>query len=458
MKKLIALGTTLSLIALTACSGGGAKETTKADATTAAETKKEMAETTKADNVASGNTAITLWTYPVGKWGDAATVDSLISNFNTKYPDVKVTVEYLDYKTGDDQVNTAIEGGKAPDIVLEGPERLVANWGAKGYMVDLSELFTTDAGKEIYPNVSTACKSTDGKYYEYPLCMVAHSMAINKTMFEKANALQYLDLDKHTWTTENFIKAVKAVYDSGQTNVGAIYCSGQGGDQGTRAIVNNLYSGTYTDPEHTKYTLDSEQNIKALEELKNLNGINFDASIAGADEIMLFRNGTLAMSLCWNAAQQTNADNGEAGKTIGGDEIVPMLFPTDDGKTELCGGIWGFGIFDNGDAAKIDAAKKFIDFMANDADQVKASVLATSFFPVRPSVKGVYTGTPNEKIMEVFEKDFIPSMGDYYQVVPGWATARTEWWNMLQRIGTGGDIKTEVGKFVTAANEAANKK
>ena len=173
---------------------------------------------------------------------------------------------------------------------------------------------------------------------------------------------------------------------------------------------------------------------------------------------MLFRNGTLAMSLCWNAAQQTNADNGEAGKTIGGDEIVPMLFPTDDGKTELCGGIWGFGIFDNGDAAKIDAAKKFIDFMANDADQVKASVLATSFFPVRPSVKGVYTGTPNEKIMEVFEKDFIPSMGDYYQVVPGWATARTEWWNMLQRIGTGGDIKTEVGKFVTAANEAANKK
>jgi len=399
-----------------------------------------------------------LWTYPVGKWGDAATVDSLISNFNTKYPDVKVTVEYLDYKTGDDQVNTAIEGGKAPDIVLEGPERLVANWGAKGYMVDLSEFFTTDAGKEIYSNVSTACKSTDGKYYEYPLCMVAHSMAINKTMFEKANALQYLDLDKHTWTTENFIKAVKAVYDSGQTNVGAIYCSGQGGDQGTRAIVNNLYSGTYTDPEHTKYTLDSEQNIKALEELKNLNGINFDASIAGADEIMLFRNGTLAMSLCWNAAQQTNADNGEAGKTIGGDEIVPMLFPTDDGKTELCGGIWGFGIFDNGDAAKIDAAKKFIDFMANDADQVKASVLATSFFPVRPSVKGVYTGTPNEKVMEVFEKDFIPSMGDYYQVVPGWATARTEWWNMLQRIGTGGDVKTEVGKFVTAANEAANKK
>jgi len=40
-----------------------------------------------------------------------------------------------------------------------------------------------------------------------------------------------------------------------------------------------------------------------------------------------------------------------------------MLFPSDDGKTELCGGIWGFGVFDNGDQAKIDAAKAFIDFI-----------------------------------------------------------------------------------------------
>ena len=58
-------------------------------------------------------------------------VDGLIKAFNEKYPNVNVTVEYLDYTNGDDQVNTAIEGGQAPDLVLEGPERLVANWGAR---------------------------------------------------------------------------------------------------------------------------------------------------------------------------------------------------------------------------------------------------------------------------------------------------------------------------------------
>ena len=37
----------------------------------------------------------------------------------------------------------------------------------------------------------------------------------------------------------------------------------------------------------------------------------------------------------------------------------------------------------------------------------------------------------------------------------GWATARTEWWNMLQRVGTGEDVATSVATFVQNANAAA---
>ena len=121
-------------------------------------------------------------------------------------------------------------------------------------MVDLADLWTDDAKAAIYDSVENACQSNDGVFYEYPLCMTAHTMAINRDVFEAADALQYLDEENRTWTTDNFVKAVQAVYDSGQTNVGAVYCSGQGGDQGTRALVNNLYSGTFTNPEHTEYT------------------------------------------------------------------------------------------------------------------------------------------------------------------------------------------------------------
>lgn len=392
----------------------------------------------------SASTSITLWTYPIGSWGDSATVDGLIKNFNDAHPEIQVTVEYLDYTNGDDQINTAIEGGKAPDLVMEGPERLVANWGAKGLMVDLSDLWTDEAKEAIYDSVESACQNNEGVFYEYPLCMTAHTMAINRDVFEEAGALQYLDEEKGTWTTENFQKAVQAVVDSGKAQAGAVFCGGQGGDQGTRALINNLYGGTFTNPEHTEYTANSEENIKALELLKGMEGLSFDASIQGGDEVNLFSNGTLAMAFCWNVSQEKN--NAE---TIAFD-VLPMAFPTESGDPKLCGGIWGFGIFDNGDEARIQAAKTFIDFMANDEAQVVESVKASSYWPVK-DLGNIYEG---DELMTEYSK-FIPFMGDYYQVVSGWAEARTAWWNMLQQIGTGADVKTAADEFVSTANAAA---
>ncbi len=389
-------------------------------------------------------TEITMWTYPVGDWGNAEVMDGLVAKFNEAHPEISVKIEYLDYTNGDDQINTAIEGGQAPDIVFEGPERLVANWGAKGLMVDLADLWTDEAKEAIYDSVEAACQSNDGVFYEYPLCMTAHTMAINRDVFEAADALQYLDEETRTWTTEGFINAVKAVSESGQDPVGAVYCSGQGGDQGTRALVNNLYGGTFTNAEHTAYTLDSEENIKALELLAGMDGINFDASIAGGDEIQLFCNGTLAMAFCWNVAQEKN--NAELMEF----DALPMAFPSESGEPQLCGGIWGFGIFNNGDEAKIAAAKTFIDFMANDESMAAESVKASTYWPVK-DLGNIYEG---DDLMTEYSI-FTQYMGDYYQVVGGWAEARTAWWNMLQQIGTGADVATAVAEFQTTANTAA---
>ena len=170
--------------ALAAC--GGSSASTSTAASTAGST---------AASAAASSTSIKLWTYPIGGWGNDETVQGLVSSFNAKYPDIKVTVEYLDYTNGDDQVNTAIEGGSAPELIMEGPERLVANWGAMVVMAPLNDLWTDYAKKDIYEPVESACKDTAGNYYEYPLCMTAHCMAVNMTKVKEVGADLYIDID-----------------------------------------------------------------------------------------------------------------------------------------------------------------------------------------------------------------------------------------------------------------------
>ena len=451
MKKLLALLLALTMtFGMVAC---GSKETTDADKTTepgATETG-NTGDTAEGGETTGDTTAITIWTYPIGKFGDRDAVNELIAKFNEVHPEISVTLELLDYTNGDTQVTGAITAGTTPDIIMEGPERLVTNWGAAGKMVDLSDLWTDEVKADIEatsPSVVSACQ-LDGKYYEYPLCMTTHTMAINYEAFEAAGALQYIDEETRTWTTEDFQNALKALKDAGATPVnGIVYCGGQGGDQGTRALVNNLYSGTYTNAEHTEYTANSPENVEALTLLQTLvnDGLLVaDPAAQAADELQQFANGTAAMTFCWNASNKAQyaADV----------SFTPfaMAFPSDDGQPELCGGIWGFGIFDNGDQARIDAAKTFIQFVCDDETQAAASVQMTGFFPVRASLGNVYAGTETEADADEF-LTLMPYLGDYYNVTGGWTEQRTLWFNMLQQVFSGTDAQTAADTFVESAN------
>ncbi len=448
MKKFTALLLALVMgLSMTACSVEKVEEPAPAPAPEASQPAE-----TPADPAAA--TEISLWTYPIGGWGNQETVDKLMADFKAA-TGITVKVEYLTYADGDDKVNTAIEGNAAPDLIMEGPERLVANWGAKGKMVNIADLFDATDKSEINAAALAACFADDATAYEYPLVMTAHCMAINKNVFEAAGAMQYIDEATRTWTTENFLKAMQAVYDYTAKQVGAVYCVGQGGDQGTRALVNNLYGGTFTNAEHTEYTWADPKNIQALQTLVDMDAVEFDAGIAGGDEIALFYNGTLNTAFCWNIAQQLNPNTANTGaaKTASGDDIMFMAFPSENGTdSKLQGGIWGFGIFDNGDAAKIEGAKTFIKYMCDSAATADA-VKAANYFAVRNSAEGADLSQiwADNAIMAEYNV-LMPLLGDYYQVTTGWAEARTAWWNMLQQVGAGEDIATVVAQYAAQAN------
>ena len=77
------------------------------------------------DGTGQKDIAITLWTYPVGNWGESAAVANLLSRFHEAYPNIHVSVNYLQYSDGDSMIDDAIAKGQLPDLVFEGPERLV---------------------------------------------------------------------------------------------------------------------------------------------------------------------------------------------------------------------------------------------------------------------------------------------------------------------------------------------
>ena len=410
---------------------------------------------------------LTLWTYPIGDWADEAAVNNLLTQFNAVYPDIHVTVQCLDEATGDDSLSTAVDGGVAPDILLAQPDRLVKVWGAEGMLADLSDMWDDADKQEVNEACRSVCFTSDGKCYAYPFAMNVQCMAINYDAFVTAGADQYIDLESRTWTTEQFTQAVKALRDKYGEDVAAVYCSGQNGDQGTRALITNLYGGTFTNDAHTAYTVDSEPIQQALTLLRDTKGIEFDEAVNGQEEATLFYHESLKMSFCWSLAQQTAetvdepTEEGaepvvhEAGKTVNGQTIEFMSFPSETGESRLEGDVWGFGVFDNGDQEKIDAAKLLIRYFA-DGQGTSAAVKAAGCFPVRAAVdganlSGIWSGSD---VMQEYAKltDFF---GSYPQLTPGWATARTEWWNLLQRIGNGGDVVIETETFVANANAAA---
>ncbi len=397
------------------------------------------------DDSGSGEiTELTLWTFPVGNWGNPTAVASVLTDFHKEYPDIHVSVEYLNYNNGDEKINQAAEDGSLPDLVMEGPERLVVNWGERGLMVDLSKLWESEKAGEIYDNIREACRHRNGAYYVFPICMTAHCMAINYDMFEEAGALKYIDEEAHTWTTEDFIEAVKVLnnYETAQgqnVSPGIIYSKNQSGDQGTRALVNNLYGGTYTDAEHTSYTVDSEENRKALQLLYDLEGITFEPSLTSSDVIDLFCKKETAMCFCWNVSVEVQQTINHPDLDF---EVFPMAFPTNGDTPKLQGGIWGFGIFDNGDEEKIEAAKILIRYITENDNQYKRAVRATSYWPVR-DMDNIYE---NDMLMIEYS-NFMPYMGDYYQITPEWDKARTAWWQMLSKIGDGTDVSEAVKDF-----------
>ena len=428
MKKFLALTLTLVMVlSLAAC--GGKKETPAAPA----EENKESA---------AAQTEIVWWAFPT--FGvDSGYEQELADAFMAANPDVKITVETIDFQSGPDALTSAITAGTAPDILFDAPGRII-EYGNAGNLVALDDMIADLKSDLSSESLLETCVGADGSYYMYPISSSPFYMGLNKEMLEKADALQYVNLEgDRTWTTENFVKMCEALRDAGVCMTpGIVYCGAQGGDQGTRALVNNLYSGSIVGSDG-KWSV-GEKGVKALELLKSMyDNKSMDAgfSMAAADELQQFQQETCAMTFCWgtsNAKSYASEDYTQ----------ISVPFPSEDGKPELEYLVNGFCVFDNGDDAKAEASKRFISFICDDAEWGPKSVVQTGAFPVRASFGNLYEGNDEMSLLASWSQYY----GPYYNTRAGFAAMRPLWFNMLQQVFNGTPAQEAADAFNSGAN------
>ena len=437
LKRILALAMAAAMaLSITAC-GGGDESTPSGSQPSGSQPS-------------GGAVTLTVASFNIGGFTDSAAWEPIIEAFNAQNPDVTIEILPVTYQDGDQQLANLIAGGNAPDIVFEGPERIIGNYANEGLLVDLSDLWE---GVTDIPESISSVSQLDGTYYMYPLSVAAHCMAINYEAFEAAGALQYIDEETRTWTTDDFVaacEALKAAMDAGtitMAETGIIYCGAQGGDQGTRALVNNLYSDYYVTEDGSSYNANSANNVKALELLQGMvdeGTMGVSTSYAAADELQAFANGTCAMTFCWNYSNYSQY----AAQT----QFTPfaMAFPSDDGVPELeMAGPYGLCVFNNGDQAKIDAAKEFVKFVCDDQTAGVEAVKTTGFFPAHEGWGDIYEGDETRAPFSLMSE----YLGRYYSLTPGWVAQRALWWPMLQAImGTGADVQTAADDYVAQAN------
>ncbi len=285
MKKKI-LSILMSTVMMSALLAGCGAAQTAEPTPAQQETTTETAATEEAVAPADTSEAITI-TYANfnASGGNEATLDSMYKAFHEKYPNITVEIETIAYDDYFTTMQTRISGGNAPDCF----EMNIENFGAyasKGLLADLSDIDASTINK-----TALGAFNYDGIQYGLPENFSTVILVYNKDLFDKAG----IDYPTNDWTREDVDKAAKAIRALGDDIFG-IY---QPITYNEFYKVAAQYGGSLISADGKSFTIDSAENIAALESLVNrVQDTNVQPTpdqMGGMGDWDLFESGRLGM-------------------------------------------------------------------------------------------------------------------------------------------------------------------
>ncbi len=409
-RKVISVLMQLSMMAtlLSGC-GSASPETAQTEAPNETVTESSSVEETSSESTteeAEPGKAITI-TYANfnASGGNEATLDSMYQAFHEQNPDINVEIETIamdDYFT---TLQTRIAGGTAPDCFEMNIENFAA-YASKGILAELSDADTTGLNQ-----TALSAFAYDGKQYALPENFSTVVLVYNKDLFDQAG----IDYPTSSWTREDVDKAAEAIRGLGD-NIYGIY---QPVTYNEFYKVAAQYGGSLVSADGKSFTINSEENIKALQSMvdrvQKTNVQPTEEQMGGMGDWDLFESGRLGMIPTGTWCFNTFADACDFSWDI----------CVEPGQTGKATHFFANALVVNNDASDEakEAAKKWLSFLASSDEAAKIRLDAGWDLPALSDMDALSSYleiTPPENREAVFESlDSLvlpPIITDYSQM------------------------------------------
>lgn len=307
---------------------------------------------------------------------------------------VDVEIEVFEQNRYDAAVAEEFGTDKSPDI-LYGDYFNMSTYIHTGRVVPLDEVATDEVRDDIFDYL-WGLSSAGGRVYMMPYLVRQNVLAYNKELFRRAGLGDYIaDGRISSWSLEEWTYILDTLAD--RLPVGTypmmMYAASSQGDTHIMTLLRSAGSSFFD--ESGRYNLNTPEGVAALAWIQD--GVEKGWFPPHAENLeiedcsSLFRQGQLAVYMVNNASISRYDD------TIG---LVNFPGPGEAGCATVF--VSGFEVFDNGDPAKVQAAKDFLSFVYGSEEMLS---YAAGTLPASKSVSAAYS----DQILsyELFQENYV---------------------------------------------------
>ena len=333
-------------------------------------------------------------------------MNSIVSEFNTANPNVKVTIEYVSYDALHDKIATAMAATPPSYDVFLVDDIWFAEFAKNGWVLDVTDRITPEMKSNVF-EAAWPITTVNGKTYGMPWLLDQKYFFYNEKLLKDAG----FDAPPATW--EDLVSMSQTIKQKGIVQYPIVWSWSQA-EAAICDWVTLLYGngGKFMD-DQGKPAFNNDIGVKTLDWMvKSMDDkISNPSSVSYVEEDVrnVFSQGQAVFATNWNYMYDMANNSDKESKIVGQVKVALMPAFKDSGvKSATINGSMGFSV-----AAKSpnkDAGWEYVKYLTSEAVQMKYSahmlpIWASSF--KGDTLKTLETQQPSNPVM-------VPAFNDQF--------------------------------------------